>query len=375
MEKSNIIHIALGKANPNRQNGVNKVVYELAMNQAQNGHQVTVWGITHNPVVNFSKRNFTTRLFKDSLMKFTLSPKLKKAIMSAQEGTVFHLHGGFLPQLFMVSRFLKRYGHSYIYTPHGAFNSEAIKRSKWKKALYLRLFERFIVSNARYVHAIGKSEISGTKSIFGASQRIELVPNGHSSSQSIFPRIQNNGERTNFGFIGRLDLHTKGLDILLDGFYDFLKSGGDGTLHIAGSGEDEKRIKAYVEEKGLTESVVFYGALFGAEKDQFLSGLDFLCLTSRNEGIPGVVLEALETQIPCIVSPETNMGDFIEKDKAGFVLEANAPCFLARAMRKAVHVRKTKRYKAFGENAYRLIREQFQWSRISDVLIQKFHEG
>lgn len=244
-----------------------------------------------------------------------------------------------------------------------------------EKEIYVRLFERSVVSNARYVHAIGKSEIIGTKSIFGSSQRIELVPNGHRSSSSIFPKIQNNGDRTNFGFIGRLDLHTKGLDILLDGFKNFLRAGGHGVLHIAGSGEDEKRIKSYVEEKEMTQSVVFYGALFGDEKDQFLSGLDYLCLTSRHEGIPGVVLEALETQIPCIVSQETNMGDFIEKDKAGFVLKINDPRFLTRAMFKAVNARRTKRYRVLCENACQLVKEQFQWSRISDVLIQKFHEG
>jgi glycosyltransferase involved in cell wall biosynthesis len=308
-------------------------------------------------------------------MKFVLSPRLKKAIATAQKETVFHLHGGFLPQLFMVSRFLKKYQHNYIYTPHGAFNSEAIKRSKWKKQLYVRLFEKFVVSNARYVHAIGKSEISGTQSIFGSSQRIELVPNGHRSSSSIFPKVQNNGEKTNFGFIGRLDAYTKGLDILLDGFNNFLMAGGHGALHIAGSGGDEERIKSYVEQKGLTQSVVFYGALFGDEKDQFLSGLDYLCLTSRHEGIPGVVLEALETQIPCIVSQETNMGDFIEKDKAGFVLEVNDPRFLTRAMLKAVKARETRKYGKLCENACQLVKEQFQWSRISDVLIQKFHEG
>ena len=43
-----IIHIVLGKANPDRMNGVNKVVYQLATKQADFGEKVAVWGITND---------------------------------------------------------------------------------------------------------------------------------------------------------------------------------------------------------------------------------------------------------------------------------------------------------------------------------------
>lgn len=374
MKKTNIIHIVLGKANPNRQNGVNKVVFELATNQSKNGHNVAVWGITRNPVVNYLERLFTTRLFEDSSLKFKISPELIKAINAVDEETVFHLHGAFLPQLFAVSRYLKQNQLDYIYTPHGGFNTEALKRSKWKKMIYIWLFEKSVVLNARFVHAIGKSEIEGTKSVFGAAPRIELIPNGHRPSTSIFPKIWNNGERTNFGFVGRLDIRTKGLDILLDGFRDFRQNGGNAVLHIAGSGADEEQVKSYVRSKGLADSVVFYGSLFGIYKDQFLSGIDYLCLTSRNEGLPGVVLEALETKIPCIVSSETNMGDVINQANAGFVLESNDKNNVEKALSMAVCARKNGVYTKLCANAKRLMSKRFQWSVISNELIQRFYE-
>ena len=58
-----IIHIVLGKANPDRMNGVNKVVFQLATKQAESGRKVTVWGITKDPIKNFPDRNFETVLF------------------------------------------------------------------------------------------------------------------------------------------------------------------------------------------------------------------------------------------------------------------------------------------------------------------------
>ena len=373
--KNNIVHILLGKANPNRQNGVNKVVYELATNQEQNGHDVTVWGITRYPVVNFEERKFKTLLFQDSPLKFKLAPELIAAIGEVQLGTVFHLHGAFLPQLFAVSRHLKKNGHKYIYTPHGGFNSGALKRSKWKKRVYIWMFEKLIVADASFVHAIGKSEITGTKAVFGSKQRVELIPNGHKPSTSIFPKIWNNGERTNFGFIGRLDMQTKGLDILIDGFCDFVQNGGNGMLHIAGSGQEADKVKSYVKSKGIQNAVKFYGALFGMEKDQFLSGLDYLCLTSRNEGLPGVVLEALETKVPCIVSEETNMGELIHQENAGFVLEANNELCVTKALFRAVKARRTEKYSKLCANAKTLVESRFQWSSISNELILRFHES
>ena len=41
-----IIHIVLGRANPNRMNGVNRVAHNLATAQVNKGSDVSVWGIT-----------------------------------------------------------------------------------------------------------------------------------------------------------------------------------------------------------------------------------------------------------------------------------------------------------------------------------------
>ena len=61
-----IIHLILGKANPERMNGVNKVVHEMATNQVQRGYLVQVWGITPKPVHDYPDRIFTTCLLYTS---------------------------------------------------------------------------------------------------------------------------------------------------------------------------------------------------------------------------------------------------------------------------------------------------------------------
>jgi len=44
-----VIHVVLGKANPDRMNGVNQVVHHLATEQVERGDEVEVWGITADP--------------------------------------------------------------------------------------------------------------------------------------------------------------------------------------------------------------------------------------------------------------------------------------------------------------------------------------
>jgi hypothetical protein len=75
-----IMHIVLGKANPERLNGVNKVVYNLATAQTIAGKKVEVWGITPDTVHNYPERHFKTQLFKTSAFPFGIDKKLIEAV-------------------------------------------------------------------------------------------------------------------------------------------------------------------------------------------------------------------------------------------------------------------------------------------------------
>ena len=88
-----IIHIVLGKANPDRLNGVNKVVYNMASEQSKAGKSVQVWGITPNPVHDYPERNFKTLLFQEERFHFFMPRALKEAILG-NKNTIFHINGG-----------------------------------------------------------------------------------------------------------------------------------------------------------------------------------------------------------------------------------------------------------------------------------------
>jgi hypothetical protein len=109
-----IIHIVLGKANPERLNGVNKVVFNLASEQTKAGKNVQLWGITDNPIHDYPERNFKTLLFKASKFPFLIDSDLKSAIKS-HKTSVFHLHGGWIPLFSSLAKLFAKHQIKYCH--------------------------------------------------------------------------------------------------------------------------------------------------------------------------------------------------------------------------------------------------------------------
>ncbi len=84
-----IIHLILGKANPEKMNGVNKVVFNIASKQALQKMDVEVWGISENTHINYPERIFTTKIFKRSINPFSIPENLKKEILQSGQDPVF----------------------------------------------------------------------------------------------------------------------------------------------------------------------------------------------------------------------------------------------------------------------------------------------
>jgi glycosyltransferase involved in cell wall biosynthesis len=366
--KKRVVHIALGKANPERMNGVNKVIYHLGTEQFRKGVDVEFWGITKSTLINFPKRELPTRLFED-IGKFQLAKELKKAIKEEKSSTVFHLHGGFIPQLALVARLLRKRGIAYHYTPHGSFNEVALMRSKWKKKIYIKLFENKLVRKARRVHLIGKSEVRGTLQLFGKVPHV-LIPNGQAAPVTSQRPAPSQSRPTKIVFVGRLDIHTKGLDILLEAASK--ARAADFTIHLIGDGPGREELEQTLISQHMSDRVFLDGALFGSEKDEKIEHSDYLILNSRNEGLPGVVLEALSLGTPVIVSEETNMGDYVKAAECGFVIPKNDPLQLAETLLQAIEFRKNGEWNEMSKRAKKLIEKEFSWEKIADKHLESY---
>jgi glycosyltransferase involved in cell wall biosynthesis len=322
-----IKHIVLGKANPERLNGVNKVVFNLASEQTKAGKNVQVWGITDNPIHDYPERNFKTLLFKASKFPFLIDSDLKSAIKS-HKTSVFHIHGGWIPLFSSLAKLFAKHHIKYVITPHGAYNEIAMQRSQWIKKIYFHAFEKTILKHAHKVHSIGKSEVEGLEKIYPNAKSF-LLPYGFEANTAEVS-VSKNKDFT-IGFVGRLDTHTKGLDLLMEAFYQFQKTEVNSKLWIIGDGEGRDFLEQFILEKKLN-NVVLWGKKFGKEKDELISQMHVFAHPSRNEGLPTSVLEAASFGVPSIVSKATNVAEYVTQFQAGIAIDNHSVSQLMSAM-------------------------------------------
>lgn len=356
-----IIHVVLGKANPDRMNGVNKVVYQLATNQKLAGKNVSVWGITKNLTINYGERNFNTLLFKAYRNKFKLDKAFVSALKQKAGKAIFHLHGGFNPIFYSISRQLKKHNIPFVFTPHGAYNQIAMQRSSTIKKLYIALFEKPLLKRAAVIHSIGQSEVTGLQSFY-LNNKSQLVAYGYQNELDVTATPP--ADKFIIGFCGRLDIYTKGLDLLVKAFSKFTLNQSNAQLWIMGDGPEKQTLAQLAIQHGVEDKVVFWGSVFGDKKNELLKQLHVFAHPSRNEGLPSSVLEAASIGLPCVVTTATNTGDVIKKYNAGRVIEQPDENELYHALLKIKNTIDNEGIAPIANRSKLMVTREFNWNKV-----------
>ncbi|MGW4275590.1 glycosyltransferase [Streptomyces seoulensis] len=97
--------------------------------------------------------------------------------------------------------------------------------------------------------------------------------------------------------VGRLS-HEKGVDLLLDAWAQAVAKQPGWTLRIYGKGEAEDALRRQCAELGLEDSVDFAGQT--DDVPGALRASSVFVQSSRGEGFPLVLLEAMATGVPCV---------------------------------------------------------------------------
>ncbi|WP_433964838.1 glycosyltransferase family 4 protein [Tunturiibacter gelidiferens] len=373
-----IIHMIPGTADPNSANGVNKVVHWLATNMVAQGHECEVWILLANEEYTTHARTYKLVPFPRSRSQFGLTKDLHAALSSLPEGTWVQLHSVFVPQLTSAAKLLHKRKIRFGITPHGGYLSDRSGRSiagRIRKRFYLSAWEGWTLRNASLVHAIGQTEVDDLKSRFSSLHQIALIPNGFelpnpetATDQSLENFADKQIIEPTITYCGRIVIFQKGLDILLEGFARYRKSGGTLNLTMVGDGPDRPQLEALAKEHGIADSITWTGQIFGAPLRNILSSSTFFVHSSRFDVIPTACLEAASCGVPLIVSEETNLADFVRHSGSGLVLAPNTPARLAELLAEAERLGVAERSR-MGASAKLMIERDFTWSEISRGLV------
>lgn len=138
----------------------------------------------------------------------------------------------------------------------------------------------------------------------------------------------------------------------------------DWKLQIAGSGELQDDMEAFIAQHNLSHTVQILPPI--REVDKYYKSASFFVLTSSSEGFGMVLLEAISFGLPCIsFDCPSGPRDMITNDVNGMLIEQNNQLQLKNAMIKLMD--DEIKLNIMGENAYK---DSFNWA--DDVVLNKW---
>ena len=186
----------------------------------------------------------------------------------------------------------------------------------WRNRLYERLqaaawkkFDSVVAVSAPLVGALQSRGVD--------PEKVQLIPNAWRDTGSRLSRNEARGElgigedARVVGWVGRLSPE-KGPDVALDAFR---RSASDGTeLHFVGAGRMRADLEARAEELGIDKQVIWHGPI--VEAGHYLAAFDLLVLSSRTEGTPIVLFEAMAAGVPIVATAVGGVPDVVSVQEA-----------------------------------------------------------
>jgi glycosyltransferase involved in cell wall biosynthesis len=138
-------------------------------------------------------------------------------------------------------------------------------------------------------------------------------------------------------FVGWLS-ELKGAPQLLDAIARLNRAGTPWNVALVGEGYLEAALRKSAGETGIGGRTRFLGPLAAPQVADWMNACDALCLPSRMEGCPNVVVEALSCGLPVVATAVGGIPELVDASSAVLIPEPD-PALLADALQRASEIR------------------------------------
>ena len=303
-------------------------------------------------------------------------------------------HEVYYPAFIRLGNDCKKYGIPYIIIPHGCLTKEALEIKKWKKRIGNELLFKKFVMGAEALQFLSPSEKrrtifkkDGFIGLNGVSDNSDRRFSVSEETDTQWNRVSSNKPYTVYTYIGRMDMHIKGLDLLVKAVAETQKNLRENLCIFKLYGPDcydtKRKLTLLSEELGVGDLIEINGPVEEEKKEKVLLKTDIFIQTSRSEALPMGLLEALSYGIPCLVSCGTGLAGLINKYDAGWGEKKEGAAqgketeeakikSLAELIVSSINDKTT--YPQKSENAHRLIKEHFEIKKCTEYIIKKYRE-
>jgi glycosyltransferase involved in cell wall biosynthesis len=323
--KLHIVHLTA----PARFGGLEAVVAALAAGAARRGHTVQVISLlgldpmdrcaAFEPLTGSGVHQIEIRLAGRSYR--TERHRVGKVLAPFPEAIV-HSHGYHADLVgFWATRSVP---NRIVSTVHGFTGGRAKNQIyEWLDRQALRRFDAVVPVSLPLVDRLALAGVP--------RDRVHLIPNGYAGRVEPLGRAAARAElglpadAPVVGWIGRLS-REKAPDVFLEASG---RAGASVRASVIGNGVMRSALEAQAAMLGIAERVHWHGELPGAAR--FLPAFDVLMMTSRTEGTPIVLLEAMAAGIPVIVTAVGGIPDVVT-DREAVLVPSEHPDLLAQAI-------------------------------------------
>jgi RraA family protein len=226
-------------------------------------------------------------------------------------------------------------GTPVVYTPHGSVLMDP-GVSLRRRLLYHAIEWVLSRSTDRIIAVSPEEQRFLIKKGLGRS-RVVLIPNGIAPiafpPRSVVRRSLGLSEDSVVvGFIGRL-VDQKAPDVLLKAFAIASRAVPTCRLVMVGSGPLEGPLRGFADRFGIGHRVLWVGERDGKA---ILPAFDLFAMTSRKEGFPYVMLEALAAGLPILATASAGVELTVRHGENGWVVPADRPEIFAAVLADSI---------------------------------------
>ena len=290
-----------------------------------------------------------------------------------------HSHGSLLvaPVLY---KLIFNHKQRIIFTFHTQPHTTSFidKENKHNKE-YLRLFIfNFLLKNVNVTTYVSKSLKQSLNKIGIRPSNAVVIPNGVSAKIVNKEHVKNFRAQYNIGkndfpllcMIANLswDWKAKGVAILVDSLKRILTYYPKAKLLLVGDGKYRDYLGKHVEEKNLSNNVVFTGNM----ENPFiaLSVCDIYCHISLNEAFPVAPLEAMSAGKPIVASNDGGLPEVVTDGFNGILTNSNPDDVSKNILRL---VKDPDLMEILSKNALETAKSRYSWDRIVDKYIALYN--
>jgi glycosyltransferase involved in cell wall biosynthesis len=240
----------------------------------------------------------------------------------------------------------------------------------------VRDIERLLVEQSDRIICCSNYMFDHIQHELGAvNAKIRVIPNGVEVS-----RFKGDGEphliptgvsenRKVILYVGRI-VREKGIFTLLDAFEELRIRGKDVSLVFVGEGPLKEDLAKEILWRKLSDRVKLAGFVDEQKLVSLYNSSDVFTLPSQYEPFGMVVLEAMASKIPVVVSDVGGLSEIVDDGITGVKVRASDPHALAEGILRVLEDQGlSERLK---ENAYQMVQEKYKWNLIAEKTLEVY---